>query len=217
MDLTAIAVLGSVLLVLLASVIWVFAWRVNKRVTHIDNELRKITVMLSGIPNDSSLKEYMFSHDQRLLGIDEKISAFPDSEELQQYIRDQANQVIAFLSTPSEDRNNRITKKDVELSLQATNRLIERVLWALRFDEEKYTEQTASNVTTPIDQATKNIGKSTEHKDDHKETDDSVSIGALLESEGDDYNAMLKYMQLSGKGGVEAQHALKQAKIMRGS
>ena len=217
MDFTTTMVLESVLLVLLASIMWVFAWRMNKSVTHIDDEIRKITVMISKIPNDSSLKEYMFSHDQRLQGIGERISAFPDSEALQQYIQDQANQVIAFLSTSSEDRNNRITRKDIELSLQATNMLIEKVLWSLRFDEEKYAEQTAANATTPIDHATEKTDKPTEHNDDRKETDDSVSIEAILESEEDDYKAMLKYMELSGKGGVEAQHALKQAKIMRGS
>ena len=96
--------------------------------------------MLSEIPKENSLKEYMFAQDQRLCDIREKLDTDESTNTLQQYIQDQANQIVAIISTQEETRKEVITKAELELSLQITNELLEKVLWSLRFDEDKYVE-----------------------------------------------------------------------------
>jgi len=101
--------------------------------------------------------------------------------------------------------------------VRVTNELLERVLWSLRFDEDKYADQTEANKSISNNQDNKNISKSNAHSEIRKDVNDKVSMKDILESCDDDYDAMLKYMKQSGKSGVEAQQALKAVKIMRSS
>ena len=196
---------------------WIMVRIYSSRLSRVEGELRAITVLLSEMPKEISLKSYMFAQDQRLQGIEEKLDAHPVTDELQQYIQDQANQIIAVISTHDEDRKSVITKADLEISLQVTNELLERVLWSLRFDEEKYVDRTEVKSNIHKNQDKRNNGKSNTHSELRKEINDKVSINDILENCDNDYDAMLKYMQQSGKSGVEAQQALKAAKTMRGN
>jgi len=214
MSLTIATVLVTLLFILLTSVVWVIVRIYGLRLSRIDEELRTITVTLNESPKETDLKEYMFAQDQRLLEIGNKLDAYADTDVLQQYIQDQANQVIAFISTHSDDSKSRITKDDLKNTLQVTNELLERVLWSLRFDEDKYVDQTEANKSISNNQDNKNISKSNTHSEIRKDVNDEVSMKDILESCDDDYDAMLKYMKQSGKSGVEAQQDLKAAKIM---
>jgi hypothetical protein len=209
--------LASSLPIIVIGIVWIIARAYSLRLSRIDEELRAITVMLSEISKETTLKEYIFAQDQRLRGIGDKLDTYPDTDMLQQCIQDQANQVIAFVSTHSEDSKSRITKEDLKISLQVTNELLERVLWSLRFDEDKYVEHTEENNNISKDQDKIMISKLNPQREIRKDIDNNVSMGAILEGGDDDYDAMLKYMQQSGKSGVEAQQALKAAKLMHGS
>ena len=110
-----------------------------------------------------------------------------------------------------------ISRADLEISLQVTNDLLERVLWSLRFDEDKYEDRTEANKSISRDQGNKNIREPVAHSEFRKEINGKVSMEDILENSDDGYDAMLKYMQQSGKSGVEAQQALKSAKTMRGN
>ena len=217
MSITIATVLVTLLFILLTGVVWVIVRIYGLRLSRIDEELRTIIVTLNESPKETDLKEYMFAQDQRLLGIGNKLDAYADTDVLQQYIQDQANQVIAFISTHSDDGKSRITKDDLKNTLQVTNELLERVLWSLRFDEDKYVDQTEANKSISNNQDNKNISKSNAHSEIRKEITDKVSMKNILEKCDNGYDAMLKYMQQSGKSGVEAQQALKAVKIMRSS
>ena len=139
MNLTVV-VLAELFLILLTGIAWVTVRTYSLRLSHIDNELRSITEMLSETPKETGLRDYMFAQDQRLRSIVEKLDSHPDTDVLQQYIQDQANQIIAVIST-HDDSSKSITKADLEITLQVTNDLLERVLWSLRFDEGKCSGQ----------------------------------------------------------------------------
>jgi hypothetical protein len=215
MNSSVIFVLATALIIIVSVFLWVMLHRYGKHLSRIDKELHDILVMLGETPKETSLKEYMFAQDQQLRGIADKLKSSYDTDILQQCIQDQANQVIAFISTHSEDSNSRITSEDLKVSLQSTHELLERVLWSLRFDEDKYLECAVKNTNTSKDKDKKNASKlNTQSAISNNK--DNVSIESFLENSDDDYGAMLKYMQHSGKSGVEAQQALKAAKVMRG-
>lgn len=216
MNSSVIFVLATALFIMVSAFLWVMLHRYGKRLSRIDQQLRDISVMLGETPKETSLKEYMFAQDQQLRGIADKLDSSPDTDILQQCIQDQANQVVAFISTHSEDSNSRITKEDLNVSLQSTHELLERVLWSLRFDEGKYSDCAVENTNTTKDKDEKNASKLNTQRAISNNKDD-VSIESFLENSDDDYGAMLKYMQHSGKSGVEAQQALKAAKVLRGS
>jgi len=211
-----IFLLVSSLLIMVIGIGWVMVRRYTPRLSRIDEELRSITVMLNEMPKEISQQEYMFSQDQQLRSIGEKLDSHPDTDVLQQYIQDQANQIIAVIST-HDDSSKSITKADLEITLQVTNDLLERVLWSLRFDEDKYADRTEANKSISNNQGNKNISKSNAHSEIRQEITDKVSMKNILENCDDGYDAMLKYMQQSGKSGVEAQQALKSAKTMHGN
>jgi hypothetical protein len=165
------------------------------------------------MPKETSLKEYMFAQDQRLLGITEKLGAYPDTELLQQYIQDQANQVIAFISTHDESNKSAVAREVIEKSQSLTNALLERVLWSLRFDEEKYMESAGMDESEPDDKDRRNVVKmDAQTKAASRDNTDKDSMESLLKDSDDSYRALLRYMQQSGKSGSEALHTLKQVK-----
>lgn len=217
MNSSAILLLGTSLLIMISGFAWVMLRRYSQRLSRIDEELREITVLLREMPKENSIKDYMFAQDQRLCDIREKLDTYSDTDVLQQHIQDQANQVIAFISTHSDDSKSRITKDDLKISLQVTNGLLERVLWSLRFDEDKYVEHTEENKNISKDQGKIIISELNPQREIRKDIDNNVSMGAILEGGDDDYDAMIKYMQQSGKSVVEAQQALKDAKIKHAS
>lgn len=217
MNSSVIFVVATALFIMVGAFLWGMLHRYGKRQSRIASTLHDISVMLGEMPNETSLREYMFAQDQQLRGIADKLDSGSGTEILQQCIQDQANQVIAFISTHNEDNNSRITKEDLKVSMQRTHELLERVLWSLRFDEDKYLGRVAKNTNTSKNNDKKNAGKSSTQKTVSSNIKNDVAIETFLENGDDDYKAMLEYMKHSGKSGVEAQQALKAAKVMRGS
>jgi len=212
-----IVTLALSLPIIIIGIVWVMVRIYSSRLSRIEEELRAITVMLSDMPNETSLKDYMFAQDQRLQGIGEKLDTYPATDELQQYIQDQANQIIAVISTHDENKKSVISRADLEISLQVTNDLLERVLWSLRFDEDKYKDRTEANTSISRNQGNESTRKPIAQNEFRQKINDNVSMKDILVDSDDGYDAMLKYMQQSGKSGVEAQQALKAAKTMRGN
>ena len=203
------------LLIILSGFVCIMLIRYSQRLSRIDSELREITVMLSEIPKENSLKEYMFAQDQRLCDIREKLDTDESTNTLQQYIQDQANQIVAIISTQEETRKEVITKAELELSLQITNELLEKVLWSLRFDEDKYVEDAETKRACTEEQEENNPELDTQNANASKDEDDHISMKHLLDKCNDNYGAMLKYMQQSGKSGADALQALEAARAMR--
>ena len=55
----------------------------------------------------------------------------------------------------------------------------------------------------------------TQNANASKDEDDHISMKHLLDESNDNYGAMLKYMQQSGKSGADALQALEAARAMR--
>jgi hypothetical protein len=210
MNLTAV-VLGTAFLMLFAGVIWIVARILNTRMSRIEDELQAITVMLSGMPKETSLKDYMFAHNQQLRAIVDQLDAQPDTDLLQQYMQDQTTQILAILSTLDKGSTSVVTRADLEISLRVINELLERVLWSLRFDEDKYSESAEANSESSGVRGENNInGIDWQIASGFKDQDDD-SMKSILNESDNSYGAILKYMQQTGKSGTEALDALETA------
>ena len=208
-----IFLLGSALPIMVIGIVWVMVRYYSPRLSRIDEELHAITQMLSEMPREMNLQEYMFSQDQRLRGIGEKLDAHPDSALLQQYIQEHTEQLNTIIYMLGEGSKTGLTKADLENSLRTTNESLEKVLWSLRFDGSKYAESAASTenkLAEPDRSKVKSINKNSGK--DRESLDDAKSMKAILENNDDSYDAMLKYMQQTGEDGSNALHALDTAK-----
>jgi hypothetical protein len=206
-----VVMLGSAFLILLTGIIWVMARIYNTRLSRIDEELQAITVMLKEMPKETSLKEYMFAHEQRLHAIGERLDAHPDTDLLQKYMQDQTTQMLAIISTLEDGGKTGATKADLEITLRVINELLERVLWSLRFDEDKYSESAETNSDSSGVRGKKNINRIERQLASGCESQDGNSMQSILNESDNSYGAILKYMQQTGKSGSEALHALETA------
>jgi hypothetical protein len=206
-----VVMLGSAFLILLTGIIWVMARIYNTRLSRIDEELQAITVMLKEMPKETSLKEYMFAHEQRLHAIGERLGAHPDTDLLQKYMQDQTTQMLAIISTLEDGGKTGATKADLEITLRVINELLERVLWSLRFDEDKYSESAETNSDSSGVRGKKNINRIERQLASGCESQDGNSMQSILNESDNSYGAILKYMQQTGKSGSEALHALETA------
>jgi hypothetical protein len=200
---------------LLLIIVSVFALVMIRRLSRIDEELRQITATISEMPKETSIREYMYAQDNRLCDIREKLDMYSGTDVLQHFIQDQANQIIAVISTQEESRKSGITRADLEVSLQMTNQLLEKVLWSLRFDEEKYVKDANTNKDRTGQEGTQNFNTNTKSTKPSKDEDDDISMKSILDENNDSYSAMLKYMQKSGKSGTDALQALESTKQIR--
>ena len=200
--------LGSMLPILVIGIVWVLARLYSVRLSRIDEELHVITMMLSKLPKESSLQEYMFSQDQRLRSIGEKLDSHPDPASLQQYIQEHTQLLNLIISLLGEKGKTVLNKADIENSLRVTNNSLEKVLWTLRFDEGKYSESTSA-VENKFAESGKAKGKSINKASEA--SDDTKSMKTILKNNDDNYDAMLKYMNETGKDGSNALHALANA------
>ena len=95
-----------------------------------------------------------------------------------------------------EDSKEDLSKADLENSLRITNEPLEKVLWSLRFDGDKYAESTATpenKLAEPGRTKVKSINKNSEK--DREVPGDAESMKAILENNDDSYDMMLKHMQ----------------------
>jgi hypothetical protein len=186
-----------------------FAWVLLRRMSLINDELRTITVRLHEMPKEISVRDYFYAQDRQLFDIREKLDAHPVTDELQQYIQDQANQIIAVISTHDEARKSGVTKADLEVSMQMTNQLLEKVLWSLRFDQDKYLEEIdRTDRDSTEKQGDEKTKIDTKNNKPRKDQGDDISMKSILNDSHDRYHAMLTYMQETGESGVEALQAL---------
>ena len=211
-----IFLLGASLPIMVIGIAWVMVRYYSPRLSRIDEELHAITQMLSEMPREMNLQEYMFSQDQRLRSIGEKLDAHPDSALLQQYIQEHTEQLNTIIYMLGEGSKKDLTKADLENSLRITNESLEKVLWSLRFDESKYAESTAATenkLAEPDRENVRSIDKISEK--DREVPGDAESMKAILENNDDSYDAMLKYMQQTGKDGSNALDTLDVARSIR--
>lgn len=204
-----IFLLGSSLPILVIGIVWIMVHYYSPRLSRIDEELHAISVMLSEMPNEMSLQEYMFSQDQRLRSITERLDAHSDPALLQQQIQELTQQLRQIVSVLEETGRTELTRADIEDSLRVTNDSLEKVLWSMRFDEDKYLESTANAVNASPVSGNAKVDHLVKHrKKDREAPYDAKSMRAILNDSDDRYDAMLKYMKQTGESGSNALQAL---------
>ena len=146
---SSVFLLGALLLIMVFSIawlVWLLVRHYSQRLSRIDDELRAITAMLSEMPGEASLQEYMFSQDQRLLSIREKLDTHPDPALMQRYIQEHTEQLNTIIYMLGERSKTDLAKADLVDSLRITNESLEKVLWSLRFDEGKYAQENTPTI-----------------------------------------------------------------------
>ena len=211
-----LVVLNVFLLILLTGTAWVLFRLYRPRLSSIEEELRAITTQLGRLPDESSLKEHLSAHEQQLRSIGERLHAHPDAELLHRYLQDQTDQLLAIISTHESGARSELTRADLEQSLRQTNANVERVLWSLRFDEEKYQENpdAGKNAKAIVGKrhGTEQVNADGAGRDDREDT----MLSRSLKAGADGYQAMLDYMRTTGSSGTDALHALEMAKVIHG-
>jgi hypothetical protein len=201
--------LGLSSLILVFASIGVLVYLYTQRLSRIDEKLRTIAVTLSEIPKENSLREYMFNHDQRLRSIGEKLDTQPDPDMLQWHIEEHTEQLRTILSKLEDDSKPELTRAELVDALRPTNDSLEKVLWSLRFDESKYTESSPPTGKRCAESVNKKSNRRKNYSENDREPEeDTESMKAILTTSNDSYNAMLEYMQRTGKSGINALHAL---------
>ena len=207
--------LGSLLPVMVIGIVWIMVRLYSPRLSRIDEELHAITQMLSEMPREMSLQEYMSNQDQHLRSIREKLDAHPDSALLQQYIQEHTEQLNTIIYMLGESGKIDLTKADLENSLRVINESLEKVLWSLRFDGDKYAESTAKTENKLTESGRENVKSINQNSGkDRDMLGDAESMKDILENSDDSYAAMLKYMQQTGKDGSNALDTLTAARSM---
>jgi hypothetical protein len=210
-DDSSILFLAAFLLIVVSGATWVMLRRHSRRLSRIDEELSAISALLSKMPREDRIKNYMLPQHQLARAIMEKLESLADTEVLKQYIQDQANHIITIIATHDESRKIAATKAQLERSLRTTNGVLERLLWALRFDEETYTKDAGAHIDNQEESENRHANRATigaVASDNHDDVDAMKSILGEDNNGDDDYSAMLKYMQQSGKSGSEALQLL---------
>ena len=212
-----ILLLGASFPIMVIGVVWVMVRFYSPRLSRIDEELHAITQMLSEMPKEMNLQEYMFSQDQHLRRIGEKLDAHPDAALLKQYIQEHTEQLNTIIYMLGEGSKTDLTKAELENSLRITSESLEKVLWSLRFDEGKHAESIAATENKLAESSKAKVKSSNQNSGKGREAlDDAKSMKAILKDNDDSYVAMLKYMEKTGKDGSTALHALDTAKRLRG-
>jgi len=120
-----------------------------------------------------------------------------------------AQQLRKITSLLEESSKTGLTRADIEDSSQVINDSLEKVLWQMRFDEDKYAEsivRTGNGTVKSGNAKVNNIYR--QRKNDQKVSDDTKSMKAILKNDDDDYDSIVKYMLQTGKSGINALHVL---------
>ncbi|NOR41559.1 MAG: hypothetical protein GQ537_10155, partial [Gammaproteobacteria bacterium] len=176
-----VLLLGASVPIIAIGIVWVMVSFYSPRLSRIDEELHAITQMLSEMPKEMSLQEYMFSQDQNLRSIGEKLDAHPDAALLQQYIQEHTEQLNTIIHMLGESSKTGPAKADLENSLREISDSLEKVLWSLRFDEDQYAESTAETENKPEESGKAKVKSSNQNNEKgHEALDDTKSMKAIL-------------------------------------
>ena len=120
-----------------------------------------------------------------------------------------AQQLRKITSLLEESSKTGLTRADIEDSSRVINDSLEKVLWQMRFDEDKYAESIARTGNGTVKSGNAKVNNIyRQRKNDQKVSDDTKSMKAILENDDDDYDSIVKYMLQTGKSGINALHVL---------
>jgi len=120
-----------------------------------------------------------------------------------------AQQLRKITSLLEESSKTGLTRADIEDSSQVINDSLEKVLWQMRFDEDKYAESIARTGNGTVKSGNAKVNNIyRQRKNDQKVSDDTKSMKAILKNDDDDYDSIVKYMLQTGKSGINALHVL---------
>lgn len=145
---TSLVFLGSIFPVVVLIIVWLKIRSHSPFNSFISNELRTIKVMLT---DETSLQNYYLTQDKRLGRIEEKLNKLTDLDLLQRHSQEQILQASTIITLLEECQNNGLLKAVLNESFQVTNNSLEKVLWALRFDQDKYAESTQPTLNTCVE------------------------------------------------------------------
>jgi hypothetical protein len=204
--------MGVSSLIVLIGISWILIRLYKSRLSRIDGELHAITVMLSQMPKETSLQEYMFTQDQRLRTIEEKLDTPTEPDMHEWHLQENSQQLHTIISMLEDDRKTELTRTDLDNALQTTHDSLKKVLWSLRFDEDKYSDSATANKIKSAESNKERIESIDKFSENEREANDATNtMKSIMNKTDDGYNAMLKYMQRTGKSGINALHALDMA------
>ena len=120
-----------------------------------------------------------------------------------------AQQLRKITSLLEESSKTGLTRADIEDSSRVINDSLEKVLWQMRFDEDKYAESIARTGNGTVKSGNAKVNNIyRQRKNDQKVSDDTKSMKAILKNDDDDYDSIVKYMLQTGKSGINALHVL---------
>ena len=120
-----------------------------------------------------------------------------------------AQQLRKITSLLEESSKTGLTRADIEDSSRVINDSLEKVLWQMRFDEDKYAESIARTGNGTVKSGNAKVNNIyMQRKNDQKVSDDTKSMKAILKNDDDDYDSIVKYMLQTGKSGINALHVL---------
>lgn len=212
MNNSSILWMGVSSLIVVIGIAWILIRLYKSRLSRIDEELQAITVMLSQLPRETRLQEYMFSQDQRLRTIEEKLNSPTEPDVHEWHLQENSQQLHTIISMLEDDRKTALTRTDLDNSLQAAHDPLKKVLWSLRFDEDKYSESTATSKIKSAESDKERIESIDKFSGNEREANNATkAMKSIINKTDDDYHAMLKYMQRTGKSGINALQALDMA------
>jgi len=212
MNYSSILWMGATSLIVAIGMAWWFIRLYRSRLSRIDEELHAIAAMLSQMPRETSLQETMFHQDQRLRTIEDKLNTLTDPDMHEWHLQENSQQLHTIISMLEDNRKTELTRTDLDNSLQATHDSLKKVLWSLRFDEDKYSESTAADKIKSVESDKEGIQQIEEFNGNEREAGNTArAMKSLINNTDDGYHAMLKYMQRTGKSGINALQALDMA------
>ena len=120
-----------------------------------------------------------------------------------------AQQLRKITSLLEESSKTGLTRADIEDSSRVTNDSLGKVLWQMRFNEDKYAESIAITGNGTVKSGNAKVNNiNMQRKNGQKVLDDTKSMKAILKNDYDDYDSIVKYMLQTGKSGINALHVL---------
>ena len=114
-------------------------------------------------------------------------------------LKESGQQLRKITSMLEEDSKTALTKADHVNSARVTNDSLEKVLWQMRFDEDRYAESTATAANGTVESGNTGINSINKQRGKDREVpDDSQRLKAALNNSADRLDTIFEYMTRTG-------------------
>jgi len=114
-------------------------------------------------------------------------------------LKESEQKLRGITSILEEDSKTELTRADLVNSSRLTNDSLKKVLWQMRFDEDRYTESTATTANGAVEPGSAGINSVNKQQGkDHETLDDSQPLKAILKNSDDRLGIIFDYMTKTG-------------------